>query len=85
MTIGQAIKKLVKKHGQGTVGLYILHAALAEALGVDTCDISIRNGSGERQLMCQTPKYLALQQLEKEIMAKYRQPHPESAATIATQ
>jgi homoserine kinase len=30
-TIGYAIQQLVKKHGQGTTGLYILESALREA------------------------------------------------------
>lgn len=57
-TVGYAINKLVEKHGQGTIGLYILEQALIRATGVDR--IGFRKDFDGDLLLHETPNYKTL-------------------------
>lgn len=62
-TIGHSIERLVKRHGQGTIGLYILEAALLQATGGKSLSIdggvSYYNTPGHKRMAAREAEILA--------------------------
>lgn len=67
-TIGHTVEQLVKRHGQSTMGIFILESALRDACGVRSGSIVNLDG----KFIHETPGYLARRDEENRIMEEIR-------------